>query len=243
MRCSNMKEIKILHLFPRLLSLYGEYGNVAVLEKVLKEEGHSVTVTGWENGDLDLNGYDFIYVGSGTEDNLLEAVKRLAPHAEKITASIEGGQHWLATGNAMTLFGKTITRKGAESNGLGCFGYSTELNEQKRFLGDVVTRPAFGDTCIGFINNSCIFRGVETTLLELILNPQLGNDKASAADGMTANNFRGTQLIGPVLVKNPHFLSRVVEEITGAAPALGEDSNIVKAYKISVNELKARIQA
>ena len=238
-----MKEIKILHLFPRLLSLYGEYGNVAVLEKVLKEEGHSVTVTGWENGDLDLNGYDFTYVGSGTEDNLLEAVKRLDPHAEKITASIEGGQQWLATGNAMTLFGKTITRKGAESQGLGCFGYTTELNEQKRFLGDVVTQPAFGDTCIGFINNSCIFRGVENTLLELILNPQLGNDKASAADGMTVNNFRGTQLIGPVLVKNPHFLSRVVEEITGAAPALGEDSNIVKAYKISVNELKARIQA
>ena len=28
-----MKEIKILHLFPRLLSLYGEYGNVAVLER------------------------------------------------------------------------------------------------------------------------------------------------------------------------------------------------------------------
>ena len=43
-----MKEIKILHLFPRLLSLYGEYGNVAVLEKFLKEAGHSVTVTGWE---------------------------------------------------------------------------------------------------------------------------------------------------------------------------------------------------
>ena len=243
MRCSNMKEIKILHLFPRLLSLYGEYGNVAVLEKVLKEEGHSITVTGWENGNLDLNGFDFIYVGSGTEDNLLEAVKRLAPHVQKIAASIAGGQHWLATGNAMTLFGKTITRKGAESQGLGCFGYTTELNEQKRFLGDVVTKPAFGDTCIGFINNSCIFRGIETTLLELILNPQLGNNKASADDGMTANNFRGTQLIGPVLVKNPHFLSTVVEEITGAAPALGEDSNIVKAYRISVGELKARIQA
>lgn len=238
-----MKEIKILHLFPRLLSLYGEYGNVAVLEKVLKEAGHSVTVTGWEMGELDLTGFDFIYVGSGTEDNLLEAVKRLAPHAEKIAASIEGGQNWLATGNAMTLFGKTIIRKGVAFNGLGCFGYTTELNEQKRFLGDVVTQPAFGDTCIGFINNSCIFRGMENPLLELILNPQLGSDKASAMDGMTEKNFRGTQLIGPVLVKNPHFLSRVVEELTGTAPDLGEESNIVKAYKISVAELKARIQA
>ena len=238
-----MKEIKILHLFPRLLSLYGEYGNVAVLEKFLKEAGHSVTVTGWEKGDLDLTGYDFIYVGSGTEDNLLEAVKRLAPHADAIAASIAGGQQWLATGNAMTLFGKTITRKGVETAALGCFGYNTELNEQKRFLGDAVTAPLFGAPCIGFINNSCIYRGMDAPLLELVLNPQLGNDKASNQDGLTVNHFKGTQLIGPVLVKNPHFLTAVMEAITGIPVTLGEDNNIVKAYKISVAELQARIQA
>ena len=238
-----MKEIKILHLFPRLLSLYGEYGNVAVLEKFLKEAGHCVTVTGWEKGDLDLTGYDFIYVGSGTEDNLLEAVKRLAPHADAIAASIAGGQQWLATGNAMTLFGKTITRKGVETAALGCFGYTTELNEQKRFLGDAVTAPLFGAPCIGFINNSCIYRGIETPLLELVLNPQLGNDKASNQDGLTVNHFKGTQLIGPVLVKNPHFLTAVMDALTGSPVTLGEDTNIVKAYKISVAELQARIQA
>ena len=243
MRCSTMKEIKILHLFPRLLSLYGEYGNVAVLEKLLKDAGHSVTVTGWEKGDLDLTGYDFIYVGSGTEDNLLEAVKRLAPHADAIAASIAGGQQWLATGNAMTLFGKTITRKGVETAALGCFGYTTELNEQKRFLGDAVTAPLFGAPCIGFINNSCIYRGMDAPLLELVLNPQLGNDKASNQDGLTVNHFKGTQLIGPVLVKNPHFLTAVMEALTGSPVTLGEDTNIVKAYKISVAELQARIQA
>lgn len=238
-----MKEIKILHLFPRLLSLYGEYGNVAVLEKTLKDAGHTVTVTGWEKGELDLTGFDFIYVGSGTEDNLLEAVKRLAPHAEAIAASIAGGQNWLATGNAMTLFGKTITRRGVETAALGCFEYTTELNEQKRFLGDAVTAPLFGAPCIGFINNSCIYRGMEAPLLELVLNPQLGNDKASNQDGLTAHNFKGTQLIGPVLVKNPHFLCAVAEAVTGEPLTLSEDSNIVKAYKISVAELQARIQA
>ena len=236
-----MKEYKILHLFPRLLSLYGEYGNVAVLEKVMKENGHSVSVTGWENGDLDLNGYDFIYIGSGTEDNLLEAVKRLAPHADAIAASIAGGQQWLATGNAMTIFGAAITRKGAEYQSLGSFGYTTELNENKRFLGDVVTKPAFGAACIGFINNSCIYRGTENPLFELVLNPQLGNDKATPMDCFRSGNFYGTQLIGPLLVKNPHVLAAVIEAITGQAPALDPESNICKAYAISVAELQARI--
>ena len=243
MRCGNMKEIKILHLLPRLLSLYGEYGNVAVLQKSLQDAGFEATVTGWEQGDLDLTGFDFIYVGSGTEDNLLEAVKRLAPHAQAIAASIQDGQQWLATGNAMALFGKTITRKGVETEALGCFGYATEFNEQKRFLGDAVTTPLFGAPCIGFINNSCIYHGIDAPLTQLVLNPQLGNDKASDTDGLVSGNFRGTQLIGPVLVKNPHFLSTVMESLTGAPVTLDEDTNIVKAYKISVAELQARIQA
>ena len=75
-----------------------------------------------------------------------------------------------------------------------------------------------------------------------MLNPQLGNDKASATDGIRSGNFLGTQLIGPVLVKNPHFLSAVIEAITGEAPTLSPDSNICKAYQISVTELQARIQ-
>ena len=43
-----MKEIKILHLFPRLLSLYGEYGNIAVLRRTLEENGYTVDVDGYE---------------------------------------------------------------------------------------------------------------------------------------------------------------------------------------------------
>ena len=55
-----MKEIKILHLFPRLLSLYGEYGNVSVLRRTLEDHGFAVTVETYENGELILDGYDFI---------------------------------------------------------------------------------------------------------------------------------------------------------------------------------------
>ena len=35
-----MKEIKLLHLFPKLLSLYGEYGNVKIIEKCLSDKGY-----------------------------------------------------------------------------------------------------------------------------------------------------------------------------------------------------------
>ena len=106
-----MKEVKILHMLPDLLSLYGEYGNVAILEKVLKDNGYSVTVQQWNNGELNISDADFIYIGSGTEENLMEAASRLLPNQEAIKQSIESGKLWLATGNAPALFGNSITWK------------------------------------------------------------------------------------------------------------------------------------
>lgn len=231
-----MKEIKILHLFPKLLSLYGEYGNVAVFANELRKAGNSVTVDSWENGELTLD-YDFIYIGSGTEDNLLEAVKRLAPHADTIKASVKDTV-WLATGNAMTLFGKTVTRGDSTIPALNVFGYTTAIHNGKRYLGDALT----AENMIGFINTSSVYDGITAPLFHLVLNAKLGNDKTAAADGIHADKFYGTQLIGPVLVKNPHFMEKIAAEITGERLTLSPDSNIRKAYEISLNELKKRLQ-
>ena len=232
-----MQEIKILHLFPKLLSLYGEYGNVAVLRRALEEAGHTVTVDGYENGELSLDGYHFIYAGSGTEDNLLEAIRRLLPHREAIAASIENGTLWLATGNAMTLFGASADGQEA----LGCFPYTTAIHGGKRYLGDVLTTDAFGAPFVGFINTSCVYEGITTPMLTLQLGASLGNDKANAADGIHADNFYGTQLIGPVLVKNPHFLQHVCRKLTGENITLPSDSYAQKAYDVALTELQKRI--
>lgn len=235
-----MKEIKILHLFPKLLSLYGEYGNLLVLRTTLENHGYAVKIDPYEDGALTLEGYDLVYVGTGTEDNLMEAVRRLMPHSEKIAASISGGTHWLATGNAMTLFGAEITRFGAVSKALGCFDYTTELQDDRRYLGDVLTEMAFGSPLVGFINTSSIYKGISSPLLTLKLGDKLGSDKNSAADGIHTGNFYGTQLIGPVLVKNPHFLCHLCRELTGAEVSIDMDTNIQKAYQVALKELSAR---
>ena len=232
-----MKETKILHLFPKLLSLYGEYGNIAVLRRALEDNGFAVTVEAYENGELTLDEYDFVYVGAGTEDNLLEAIRRLIPYKEAIAASIESGKLWLATGNAMTLFGQAVVRQEATSEALGPFGYDTHIFDTKRYLGDVLTTEGF----VGFINTSCLYGGISTPLLQLKLNPQLGNDKASGADGIRYKNFYGTQLIGPVLAKNPHFLQHLCRELTGQEITLPSDSNAQKAYNIALSELRNRM--
>lgn len=221
-----MNEIKILHLFPKLLSLYGEYGNIAVLKAALE----NCTVTECEDGNADFESYDFIYVGSGTEDNLMIALERLLPHAEKIAASAKT-KVWLATGNAMALFGKTLAGK----NALGVFGYETFVDD-KRYLGDVLTDSA--PETLGFINTSCRYEGIENPLLQLVLNKDLGNDKKSPAEGIREGNFFGTQLIGPFLAKNPHYLAQMVELLTGESYT--PTGYGCKAYDVAVAQLRQR---
>lgn len=232
-----MKEIKILHLFPKLLSLYGEYGNVAVLRRTLENMGCNVTVDGYENGELTLEGYDFIYAGAGTEDNLLEAIRHLMPYKQAISASIEANTLWLATGNAMTLFGATVTRFDQSTDALDCFDYSTTIYDNKRYLGDVLTEDGF----VGFVNTSSVYAGITTPLLKLQLGANLGNDKVSGDSGIREKNFYGTELIGPVLVKNPHFLAHICQEITGEEVEIAADSNAQKAYALALQELKKRL--
>ncbi len=226
-------EVKILHLFPRLLSLYGEWGNVAVLKMTLESLGHTVTVTECEDGKAEFGAYDLCYVGAGVEDNLPIALKRLLPQVTAIRESVSAGKLWLATGNAMALFGRTLDGTAA----VGLFGYETSISN-KRFLGDVLS----DDGTLGFINTSCVYKGVEKPLLTLKLGAAMGNDKASAAEGVDGGNFLGTQLIGPFLVKNPRYLEKTVRAITGEPWQADSASNLSLAYETALKELQNRLK-
>ena len=61
-------EIKIIHFYPDLMSLYGSYANVSVLKRRLEQMGNTVTVKPILPGqEADLSSADFLYMGAGTE--------------------------------------------------------------------------------------------------------------------------------------------------------------------------------
>ena len=234
-----MKEIRILHLFPKRLSLYGEYGNLSILKKVLTDGGYAVSVTEYEEGPLSLDGMDFVYVGSGTEDALLLAEGMLSPHAEAIRQSVENGTLWVATGNAMALFGSKITRKSVTSDALGLFSYTCRIDDESRISGDVLTSDdnLFGASLVGYINTSCTFDGVDAPILGLRLNPGV-----DPAEGYKYRSFFATQMIGPFLVKNPPALQAFCRRLTGDDTfALPADSYAQKAYETALEELSKRV--
>ena len=65
-------ELKLLHFYPDLMSLYGSYANVAVLRRHLEELGNSVTVEPVHPGqDADIAGADFLFMAISARDFFL----------------------------------------------------------------------------------------------------------------------------------------------------------------------------
>ena len=56
-----MKELKILYLYPDILELYGDFGNIQVLRYRLEQRGIKATIVPYSIGDAspDFNDYDF----------------------------------------------------------------------------------------------------------------------------------------------------------------------------------------
>lgn len=244
---NNCKNIRILHLFPKLLSLYGEYGNVRIIEKYLVENGYNVEVSECEFPSNDtINDFDLYYIGSGTEANILEAIKRLSPIGDTLKKLYEANKFFFVTGNAMSLFGKYIEIKNNRHDTLGFFPYTVKMYTDKRFSGDILTNSdnIFSEKLIGYINTSCEYSGICGGLCELLLNPELGNDKTDGGklDGFMQNNFLATEFIGPFAVKNPCVMKFICEKITGCTLPLDMTSDQGQAYKRAVAALEARLE-
>ena len=61
-------EVKILHIYPDLMSLYGSYANLSVLRRYLEALGCTVTVDALRPGETpaSLTDYDFLFPVSYT---------------------------------------------------------------------------------------------------------------------------------------------------------------------------------
>ena len=70
--------MKLLFLYYDIMNLYGEAGNMRVLERHLRDQGLELTVVGKTlESEIDFCEYDFIYAGSGTEKSQKAALKHL----------------------------------------------------------------------------------------------------------------------------------------------------------------------
>ena len=199
--------MKLLHLYNDLMNLYGEYGNVSAMMRMLEKSGISARLDRLSVEDQPvLSDYDFIYVGSGTESNQKYVLKHLHTLKEELKQYIEAGKVLLMTGNSFELLGECLTdTKGKEWQGLGLFLFRIKEQDRIRYTGDAIfTMEGLEQPLVGFVNKCSTIEGVNLPLFKVKMG--LGNEGQGGMEGIRSKNFFGTHLTGPVLIKNPDFL-------------------------------------
>ena len=102
-------KIIIGYLYYDLLNLYGDSGNIKALKYHLEEQGCKVDIKYLSvNDKKDYDKLDMIYIGSGTEENLLVALEDLKKDEKDIKKFVNEKKFILSTGNSVELFGNYI---------------------------------------------------------------------------------------------------------------------------------------
>ncbi len=232
-------EVKILHIFDDLMNLYGEYANVAILQRYLTDLGHEVTVDKLGLYDVkDISGYDFYFMGSGSESKQKLALAELRKHEKALRAAFEQGKTMLFTGNSFELLGERITdAEGKKYEGLKFDSFST-VEGKRRIVGDALA-VFEGETLVGFINKCSKTSGITSPLFTMKMG--FGNDKDRGEEGFCKNNCFGTHLTGPILIKNPSMLRFIAEKIVGKIDREVRYEYMEKGYEITRQALEKRL--
>lgn len=182
----------IAYLYSDLLNLYGNDGNIKILVNKLNEIGIKTDVLYLTIGDkLNFSNYDLVYMGSGTEENQKLVIDDLKKYTKDIKKAVKNNKLFLITGNSIDIFGKKLIKNDEEKKSLGIFNYYSIYVD--RIRKDVIYNCEFlKKPILGFENHNYI---IENNCNYLFENT-----------GVKINNFYGTYIEGPILVRNPEFL-------------------------------------
>ncbi|MBP3388306.1 MAG: hypothetical protein J6K98_00360 [Clostridia bacterium] len=241
-------ELRVLHLYPDLMSLYGSYANLAMLTRTLSALGHTVSVEPVALGaEVDFTDAALIFMGAGTERARTAALEDARRYREALFAAFEAGTPLLFVGTALELLGREIVTASGESVPGLCLADFTVTEGKRRIVGDVLGETAlYADPVVGYMNKCTTLTGVHTPLLTRCALG-FGNESEGDAEGWQEKNGFGSQLTGPLLVKNPAMLQAVAAALlTYKGLSLPKewpvDPHAAAGYAVTAQELARRCQ-
>jgi CobQ-like glutamine amidotransferase family enzyme len=208
-------KIIIGHLYPDLMNMYGDRGNIIALVKRCQWRNIEVEVKNIYFGKkFDTSAYDLVFMGGGQDkEQRLVAEDFQKIKGKDIKKAANNKLVILGICGGYQLFGKYYkTSQGDEIPGIGILDVYTEAG-QKRMIGNSVININQGliprtqnlTTLVGFENHSGqTFLGKKAKPLGTV-KIGYGNNGESQEEGACENNVFGTYLHGSFLPKNPHF--------------------------------------
>lgn len=206
-------ELKICHLYPDVMNLSCDRGNLICMEKRLQWRNIDVEIVPVQMGEvLDAENFDLIFIGNGqpfAQPLLLEDAK--THKAASLAAAVEAGVSVLAIDGGYELLGKTYeTADGQKLEGLGILDMQTKV-AQKRLVGNCAFAcEELGITVVGFENHAGMTTlGSGVKPLGSILSGG-GNNGADGTEGARYKNVFASYAHGSLLPKNPILCDRIL---------------------------------
>jgi lipid II isoglutaminyl synthase (glutamine-hydrolysing) len=202
--------LRIGHLYPQQMNLYGDTGNVLVLVKRLAWRGHTVDVIRIDPGSrTDLRRADILVGGGGTDASQRAVARDLLTRRAQVAEALERGMPILVVCGMFQLFGtRYIPADGAEIPGIGVFDAVT-TSSTPRISGPISVRTRLG-LVTGYENHSGITRlGADQAPFGKVVSG-VGNGAGPAVEGAITGSATGTYLHGPVLAANPDLADQLL---------------------------------
>jgi hypothetical protein len=205
-------EISFAHIYPKLLNLYGDIGNVLTLKNRCEWRGIKFIAEEINLGD-DFKPHDLYFIGGGQDRQQVDVANEIQKYKNFLQQERDNGAVFLSICGGYQLFGHFYkAQDGSELKGIDLLDAYT-LAGNKRFIGNVTTQVDYlePNTLVGFENHSGLtYLEGETKPISKILTGN-GNNGEDKTEGARFKNVFGTYLHGSFLPKNPHFADFLIE--------------------------------
>lgn len=205
--------LRLAHLYPDVMNIYGDRGNVIALRYRCEARGIALEVADINIGDpFDPAVFDLVMIGGGQDREQRRIADDLVQKGESIRTAIDGGLPALAVCGGFQLFGhRYVDHEGGVLPGIGVFDMETRHPGPRadRCIGDIVIATDAGDI-VGFENH-----GGRTYLADGqspfgTVSRGRGNNAEDGSEGAVRKNAVGTYLHGSLLPKNPALADRLI---------------------------------
>ena len=216
MRGATEMELKICHMYPDVLNLYGDGGNIICMKKRLNWRGIEASVTKLPIGErASLADFDIVFIGGGQDfeqEVLLDDLHR--GKDREIISAIDDGVVFLTICGGYQMMGSYYeTYDGKRCDFIGAVDLCT-VGSKQRMIGNYKFRcvdDAGGSVVVGFENHSGMtYLGADAKPLGQVL-AGFGNNGEDGTEGVHHKNLFGCYCHGPMLPKNPAFCDMLLQ--------------------------------
>ncbi|NBK97378.1 MAG: glutamine amidotransferase [Erysipelotrichia bacterium] len=208
--------LKVLWMYHDIMDLYGDKGNMRVLQKRCEDRGIDIIIdTCAMKEEKNFNDYDILFIGGGADKEQSLLYEDLLARKADILEAMEKGTFILLICGGYQFFGKYyIDNHKQKIEGLNLFDYYTESNTQVgRCIGNIAIEANLDGEVyqvVGFENHGGQTMHVSTPFGKVLSGH--GNTYQGEYEGFYNGQVLGTYMHGPLLPKNPEIADFIIRK-------------------------------